>query len=67
MKSPQLCAIDVKLTCFVAKVKSNKERATAAADAESENKKRRGSDKENDADTGPSDILGEGEDEDVIF
>lgn len=45
-------------------VKSNKERAGIAADAES--KKRRESEKENDATEVP-DMLGDDEDKDVIF
>jgi len=49
-------------------VKNNKQRDTEAADRESA-AKRRGSDKENAAeeDGGPSDLLGDQEDQDVIF
>ncbi|KAI9783432.1 MAG: H(+)-transporting V1 sector ATPase subunit D [Peltula sp. TS41687] len=48
------------------KVKSNKERAGAAADAE-QAKKKRDSDKENEDAAGPRDLLGDDEDADVIF
>lgn len=51
------------------KVKNNKQRDNAAAELEdAEKAKRRGSDKENTADDpGATDILGENEDQDVIF
>ncbi|KAA6409347.1 MAG: V-type proton ATPase subunit D [Lasallia pustulata] len=48
------------------KVKNNKQRDNAAAEQE-ELGKRRGSDKENEDDTGTPDVLGEREDNDVIF
>lgn len=49
------------------KVKNNKQRDNAAAELE-EKAKRRGSDKENNADDpGATDILGQNEDQDVIF
>ena len=47
------------------KVKNNKQRDNDAAEAAQKSNKRRGSDKENIE--GPTDILGEQEDEDVIF
>ena len=50
------------------KVKNNKQRDNDAAEQEQEVSKRRGSDKENSADDpGATDILGEQEDQDVIF
>ena len=49
------------------KVKSNKQRDADAAEQEERNSKRRGSDKENLSDPGAADILGEQEDQDVIF
>ena len=51
------------------KVKNVKERAAAAEEAERQKKKqgRRRSDKENEDDQGAPDILGEQEDQDVIF
>ncbi|KAL9127545.1 MAG: hypothetical protein Q9175_007713, partial [Cornicularia normoerica] len=49
------------------KVKSNKQRDNDAAEKEEEASKRRGSDKENADDPGATDILGEQEDQDVIF
>lgn len=51
------------------KVKNNKQRDNAAAEMEdNEKSKRRGSDKENTVDDpGATDILGENEDQDVIF
>ena len=51
---------------YRAKVSNKKQRDSAAADAEMANK-RRISDKENDASAAPSDVLGEEEDQDVIF
>ena len=48
------------------KVKSNKQRDNDAAEQEKVSK-RRGSDKENADDPGATDILGEQEDQDVIF
>ncbi|MCJ1303685.1 H(+)-transporting V1 sector ATPase subunit D [Hypocenomyce scalaris] len=48
------------------KVKNNKQRDNAAAEKE-DREKRRGSDKENEQDTGGPDVLGEREDNDVIF
>ncbi len=48
------------------KVSNKKQRDSAAADAEMASK-RRGSDKENDDVPAPSDVLGEQEDQDVIF
>ncbi|MDI1486321.1 MAG: H(+)-transporting V1 sector ATPase subunit D [Ramalina farinacea] len=47
------------------KVKNNKQRDNNAAEEERKNSKRRGSDKENDQE--PVDVLGEQEDQDVIF
>ena len=47
------------------KVKNNKQRDSNAADEERKNTKRRGSDKENDQEA--VDVLGEQEDQDVIF
>ena len=47
------------------KVKNNKQRDSNAAEEERKNSKRRGSDKENDQE--PVDVLGEQEDQDVIF
>ena len=49
------------------KVKSNKQRDNDAAEKEEKASKRRGSDKENAAESGTTDILGEQEDQDVIF
>ncbi|KAL9072969.1 MAG: hypothetical protein Q9161_003191 [Pseudevernia consocians] len=49
------------------KVKSNKQRDNDAAEQEQKASKRRGSDKENADDPGATDILGEQEDQDVIF
>ena len=49
------------------KVKSNKQRDNDAAEQEEKASKRRGSDKENADDPGATDILGEQEDQDVIF
>ena len=49
------------------KVKSNKERASAAANAEAAKKRRQGGDKENETGLGQRDVLGEEDDEDVIF
>ena len=49
------------------KVKNNKERDNAAAEREEKASKRRGSDKENDDGPGPVDVLGDQEDQDVIF
>lgn len=48
------------------KVKNNKQRDSENAEAE-EKKTRRGSDKENTENSGPIDVLGEQEDQDVIF
>jgi len=47
-------------------VKNNKTRDNERADQENASK-RRESDKENDEDAGPADVLGEEEDHDVIF
>ncbi len=49
------------------KVKSNKQRDNDAAELEAKASKRRGSDKENADDHGSTDILGDQEDQDVIF
>ena len=50
------------------KVKNNKQRDNDAAEQEEKASKRRGSDKENTADDpGATDILGDQEDQDVIF
>lgn len=49
------------------KVKNNKQRDNENAEAEEKKKTRRGSDKENAEDSGPKDVLGEQEDQDVIF
>ena len=49
------------------KVKSNKQRDNDAAEQEEKASKRRGSDKENVDDPGATDVLGEQEDQDVIF
>jgi len=50
------------------KVKNNKQRDNDAAEQEEKASKRRGSDKENTAeDSGAADVLGEQEDQDVIF
>jgi len=49
------------------KVKNNKQRDNAAKDQEEKAKDRRGSDKENDETSGSADVLGEQEDQDVIF
>ena len=49
------------------KVKSNKQRDNDAAEQQEKSSKRRGSDKENDDHRGATDILGEQEDQDVIF
>ena len=57
---------DVTAELTPIQVKNNKQRDNAAAEQE-ELAKRRGSDKENEDDTGPPDVLGEREDNDVIF
>ena len=49
------------------KVSNKKQRDQAAADAEMKKKREGGSDKENDNDGEPNDVLGEHEDDDVIF
>lgn len=49
------------------KVKSNKQRNNDAAEQDNQTSKRRGSDKENADDPQTTDILGEQEDQDVIF
>ena len=55
-----------KLFISFLQVKNNKQRDNANAEAE-EKKDRRGSDKENDEASGLADVLGEQEDQDVIF
>ena len=49
------------------KVKSNKQRDNDAAEQQDKSSTRHGSDKENVDDSGATDILGEQEDQDVIF
>lgn len=51
----------------MAKVKNNKQRDNAAKDQEEKAKAGRGSNKENDETSGSTDVLGEQEDQDVIF
>ena len=51
----------------MSQVKNNKQRDNDAKGKEEEAKERRGSDKENDESSGPVDVLGEQEDQDVIF